>query len=184
MAAVGVVFAIAVAARIVFKPAADTVLFFYTTPILFEFLAGMALGHLVRGLTRLPVFLGASAIVFAIMSVLVMVLGFNLPRTLAQGIPALILVAACISLESYFRLFAPRVLAILGDASYSLYLTHPIVLLATAPVVASANLSPWLAGVVIVTACIAVCLASYSFIEKPLLAISRMSRSAHQVKAQ
>ncbi|MER8666614.1 acyltransferase [Mesorhizobium sp. M1156] len=184
MAAVGVVFAIAVAARIVFKPAADTVLFFYTTPILFEFLAGMALGHLVRGLTHLPVFLGASAIVFAIMSVLVMVLGFNLPRTLAQGIPALILVAACISLESYFRLFAPRVLAILGDASYSLYLTHPIVLLATAPVVASANLSPWLAGVVIVTACIAVCLASYSFIEKPLLAISRMSRSAHQVKAQ
>ncbi|MES0099974.1 acyltransferase [Mesorhizobium sp. M0019] len=184
MAAVGVVFAIAVAARIVFKPAADTLLFFYTTPVLFEFLAGMALGHLVGRLARLPVVLGASAIVFAIMSVLVMVLGFNLPRTLAQGIPALILVAACISLASYFRLFAPRVLARLGDASYSLYLTHPIVLLATAPVVASANLSPWLAGAVIVTACIAVCLASYSFIEKPLLAILRMSRSAHQVKAQ
>ncbi|MER8940053.1 hypothetical protein NKH82_11125, partial [Mesorhizobium sp. M0915] len=101
-----------------------------------------------------------------------------------QSLPALILVAACISLESYFRLLAPRVLARLGDASYSLYLTHPIVLLATAPVVASANVSPWLAGMVIVTACIAVSLASYSFIEKPLLAISRMSLSAYQVKAQ
>lgn len=183
MAAVGVVFAIAVAVRIIFKPAADTVLFFYTTPILFEFLAGMALGHLVGRLTRLPAVLGASALVFAIMSMLVMVLGFNLPRTLAQGLPALILVAACISLESYFRLFAPRVLARLGDASYSLYLTHPIVLLATAPVVASANVSPWLAGMVLVAACIAVSLASYSFIEKPLLAISRMSLSAYQVKA-
>ncbi|MER9057107.1 acyltransferase [Mesorhizobium sp. M0213] len=184
MAAVGVVFAIAVAVRIIFKPAADTVLFFYTTPILFEFLAGMALGHLVGRLTRLPAVLGASALVFAIMSMLVMVLGFNLPRTLAQGLPALILVAACIRLESYFRLFAPRVLARLGDASYSLYLTHPIVLLATAPVVASANVSPWLAGMVLVAACIAVSLASYSFIEKPLLAISRMSLSAYQVKAQ
>lgn len=184
MAAVGVVFAIAVAARIIFKPAADTVLFFYTTPILFEFLAGMALGHLVGRLARLPAFLGASAIVFAIMSMLVMVLGFNLPRTLAQGIPALILVAGCISLENYFRLFAPRLLARLGDASYSLYLTHPIVLLATAPVVASVSVSPWLAGMVIVTACIAVSLASYSFIEKPLLAISRMSLSAYRVKAQ
>ncbi|MER8954742.1 acyltransferase [Mesorhizobium sp. M0833] len=183
MAAVGVVFAIAVAVRIIFKPAADTVLFFYTTPILFEFLAGMALGHLVGRLTRLPAVLGASALVFAIMSMLVMVLGFNLPRTLAQGLPALILVAACISLESYFRLFAPRVLARLGDASYSLYLTHPIVLLATAPVVASANVSPWLAGMVLVAACIAVSLASYSFIEKPILAISRMSLSAYQVKA-
>ncbi|MER8508425.1 acyltransferase [Mesorhizobium sp. M0199] len=184
MAMVGVVFAIAVAARIIFKPAADTVLFFYTTPILFEFLAGMALGHLVGRLARLPAVLGVSALVFAIVSMLVMGLGFNLPRTLAQGIPALILVAACISLESYFRLLAPRVLARLGDASYSLYLTHPIVLLATAPVVASANVSPWLAGTVLVAACIAVSLASYSFIEKPLLAISRMSLSAYQVKAQ
>lgn len=184
MAMVGVVFAIAVAARIVFKPAADTVLFFYTTPILFEFLAGMALGHLVGRLARLPTVLGVSALVFAIVSMLVMVLGFNLPRTLAQGIPALILVAGCISLESYFRLFAPRLLARLGDASYSLYLTHPIVLLATAPVVASVSVSPWLAGMVIVTACIAVSLASYSFIEKPLLAISRMSLSAYRVKAQ
>ncbi|MES0006476.1 acyltransferase [Mesorhizobium sp. M0062] len=183
MATIGVVFAIAVAARIIFKPAADTVLFFYTTPILFEFLAGMAVGHLVGRLVRLPAFLGASAVGFAIVSTLVMVLGFNLPRTLAQGIPALILVAGCISLESYFRLFAPRVLARLGDASYSLYLTHPIVLLAIAPVVAAANVSPWLASIAIVTACIAVSLASYSFIERPLLAMSRMSLSAYQVKA-
>ncbi|MER8460933.1 acyltransferase, partial [Mesorhizobium sp. M0027] len=88
MAMVGVVFAIAVAARIIFKPAADTVLFFYTTPILFEFLAGMALGHLVGRLARSPAVLGVSALVFAIVSMLVMGLGFNLPRTLAQGIPA------------------------------------------------------------------------------------------------
>lgn len=184
MAMIGIVFAIAVAARIIFKPAADTVLFFYTTPILFEFLAGMALGHLVGRLVRLPAFLGASAVVFGVVSMLVMVLGFSLPRTLAQGIPALILVAGCITLESYFRVFAPRVLARLGDASYSLYLTHPIVLLATAPVVASVNVSPWIAGTVIVTACIAVSLASYSFIEKPLLQISRMSLSAYQVRAE
>ncbi|MER8958250.1 hypothetical protein [Mesorhizobium sp. M0701] len=126
MAMIGVVFAIAVAASIVFKPAADTVLFFYTTPILFEFLAGMALGHLVGRLARLPTVLGVSALVFAIVSMLVMVLGFNLPRTLAQGIPALILVAGCISLESYFRLFCSSpagkvgrcLLLSLSDASY------------------------------------------------------------------
>ncbi len=183
MAAIGIVFATAIAARIVFEPAEETVLFFYTTPMLFEFLAGMALGHLAGRLRRLPDLLGVSATVLAIVSALVMASGFDLPRTIAQGLPALMLVAGCLTLENHFRLYAPRLLARLGDASYSLYLTHPIVLLALTPIVAGANVLPWISGIAVVVACIAIALASFSFIEKPLLAISRMRFSAHQVKA-
>ena len=184
MAAIGFVFAAAVAARIVFKPADDTVLFFYTSPIMFEFLAGMALGHLAGRLARLPVPMAVSAVVFAIVSVLVMVLGLDLPRTVAQGIPAMILVVGCLGLESYFQRYAPRVLAKLGDTSYSLYLTHTIVLLAVTSVVASANISPWIAGAGIVAVCAAVSLASYRFIEVPLLALSRAGFAARHAKAQ
>lgn len=182
MALIGFVFAAAMAARIVFKPAADTVLFFYTTPIQFEFLAGMALGHVAGRLARLPAALAVSAVVLAVASALVMVLGFDMPRTLAQGIPALFLVMGCVALEPYFRRFAPRILIRLGDASYSLYLTHTIVLLAAAPVVAAAHVSPWIAGPAVVVACAAVSLVSYGFVEKPLLALSRTSIPVRRVR--
>lgn len=183
LAALGAVFAALVVARFVFKPAADTVLFFYTTPMLFEFLAGMALGHLTGRLARLSVPLAGAAIGLAVVSVLVMVLGSELPRTLAQGLPALLLVVGCLGLEGYFRRYAPRFLIHLGDASYSLYLTHTIVLLALTPVVAGAGLSPWIAGAAVVVACVLVSLASYRFIEQQLLALSRRGRAPRRLEA-
>ena len=173
IAAIGTVFAFAVVARIVLKPADDTVLFFYTTPVLFEFLAGMALGHFVGRVQRLPAAFGIAASIFAIGLIFVLRLNFHFPRTIEQGIPALLFVAGCINLEPYFRTRAPRWSIRLGDASYSLYLTHPIVLLAAAPLVSAAGISPWISGPLIITACILVSLASYAFMEKPLLAISR-----------
>ena len=175
IAAIGALFALAVIARVVLKPADTTVLFFYTSPILFEFLGGMVLGHLVGRLEHWPASLSISAVVFAVASALVMRLGFDLPRTVAQGIPAMILVAGCVGLDARFQRFAPSILSKLGDASYSLYLTHTITLLAITPVVARTNVSPWIAGGVIVMVCVVVSLASYAFIEKPLLIMSRMS---------
>ncbi|WP_313196677.1 acyltransferase [Shinella zoogloeoides] len=174
---IGAVFTLAVAARVVFKPTDDTVLFFYTTPVLFEFFAGMVLGHLADRIRRLPVAFGVSASVFAIALIFVLRFNFVLPRTLDQGVPALIFVAGCINLENHFRSMAPRWSIRLGDASYSLYLTHLVVLLAAAPLVAAADISPWIAGALIVGASILVSLASYALMEKPLLTLFRTHRS-------
>jgi len=173
MVAIGVVFAIAVIARIAVEPAADTVLFFYTTPILFEFLAGMVVGHLTGHLARCPLPLAVSMIAFAIVSALVMRFSLDLPRSVSQGIPAILLVAACIRLETAFRAYTPRMLARLGDASYSLYLTHTIVLLVATPAIANLDLSPWIAGGITVMACVIVAMASYRLVEIPLLNLSR-----------
>ncbi len=184
LAIVGFVFAVAVVARVIFKPAADTVLFFYTSPILFEFLAGMALGHLAGRLARVPAPLAALAALSGIPVMVLFVLGLNLPRTLAQGLPALVIVAGCVSLEDHFRRFSPRLLASSGDASYSLYLTHSIVMIPAVPIIAAAGVSPWLSGAVLIIVCIAISLATYRFVEKPILAVSRLGLMGRPVKAQ
>lgn len=47
-------------------------------------------------------------------------------RSLVYGIPAFFLVAGFISIEKYIRSNANRVALLFGEASYSLYLSHPI----------------------------------------------------------
>jgi peptidoglycan/LPS O-acetylase OafA/YrhL len=103
------------------------VLRFYGSSIIGEFGFGMLLGAaflrgwmLATGVAWLSVAVG----------LLTLALGSDLrvPRALVSGLPALALVAGGLSLEAFFRLRKIRILQSLGDASYSLYLSHGIVL--------------------------------------------------------
>jgi exopolysaccharide production protein ExoZ len=182
VATIGLIFAGAVLARIIFSPADDTVLFFYTTPVLFEFLAGILIGYQLHRIRRLPTAVGALAVGFAVISIFVMRFGFTLPRTAEQGIPAAMMVVGCIRLEHYFKKYAPMALSRLGDASYSLYLVHPIVLLAAAPIVAATNVSHWLSGGFVVSVCIVASMVTYKYVEKPILAVSRLCQFPRTAK--
>lgn len=100
-------------------------------PLLAEFAAGGALAVLhARG--RLPgpvpglVLLGGGLAVFALLAWL------DQPppqagRALAYGLPALAMVAGTLALEPWLRRRDLAPLLLLGDASYSLYLTHSLV---------------------------------------------------------
>jgi exopolysaccharide production protein ExoZ len=111
-------------------PFTSTVLVFWSNPIVLEFCAGMLLALLAN---RLTLSLGVR-MVLAILAVAALHLYQHEgpERFFAWGIPAVCLVLAAITGRQTGSL--PRLerwLALLGDASYALYLTHPFVIRAT-----------------------------------------------------
>ena len=123
------------------SPPVRPVLVFYTHPLFLEFAAGMGLGlaylgagrlgrHLAGymrghmwGLGWLALALGTAGLVASALAP-----GYALWRVVEWGMPAMLIVLGCLMLEPRApRLRGPR---LLGDVSYSLYLSHTFVLAA------------------------------------------------------
>lgn len=147
----------------------DNVLWrFYTNPLILEFAMGIALYMLyarfpeaLRG-QWLPLLIVA-VILYAAMSQLPAV-----PWVLVNGLPAVALVAALLSVKDNGSRWM-ALLVLLGDASYSLYLSHPYVirlLTKLAPVQGSLA-GQVLLGCATVVLCIAVSVMLYKLIEVP-----------------
>jgi exopolysaccharide production protein ExoZ len=113
---------------------------FYASPIVFEFVFGIAIYYAVmifdrradqlRGLRWLKWLLVAST---AAASVFIVIqglnAGFGLPRHIVCGVPALIIVLGAISIEKLYRIQAKNKLTfVLGESSYILYLIHPYII--------------------------------------------------------
>jgi len=99
-------------------------------PITAEFLAGLALGHLRDTGFRTPLWFNLALLVGACVW-LIQVPGaqpYTLARPLYWGVPALFIVWAFLSAEEQLPFHRWRTGLLLGDASYAIYLTHPIVL--------------------------------------------------------
>ena len=94
---------------------------FYGDGMVFEFALGMLLAVAWRRGLRLPP--GAAVLLIAIGTALLLA-SLPLPRLLAFGVPALLVVAGCV----YARVPERRWAVLLGDASYALYLSHLFVL--------------------------------------------------------
>lgn len=122
------------------------------SPLFLEFLLGCAVARspLTKGWWALAV---ASVLLFAFA---------GMDRTLAYGVPSAFLLHAAVSLERHFRRWA-NVPVLIGDASYSIYLTHWS-FLAVLPA------RHWVSGGWIADAYVAVLLgiAFYFAVEKPL----------------
>jgi exopolysaccharide production protein ExoZ len=155
------VYLTALAASVVWPSALLT---FVGNSITLEFLAGIAIARFRPRLS--PWWLLPAAVIFAFSNPQWdIVIAHSLSRVVLVGIPAAITVAVAIANEHRFgKAFDAPVF--LGDASYSIYLTHQLVLLA---------LWPRTLGIVLVL------LAGSSFhlaVEKPLLSL----RTAHLKK--
>jgi len=101
----------------------------YTNPLLLEFAAGIFLSPFLPHLQRLSPWLGLALMVFGLALLiinyqLIVEEGFN--RVLILGIPACLIVAGALVLEPILDRKPNSILLLFGDASYSLYLTHPI----------------------------------------------------------
>jgi exopolysaccharide production protein ExoZ len=142
-------------------PALET----YTSPLLLEFLAGMWLhrawhsGWLRRARPLLPG--GVAAFAAQVM----------LPdpgnwHTLAWGVPALMVVAGSLSVESSGRLPQVRWLNALSSASYALYLTHTLVQNQVLPLLQPAPAI--LAVPTAVAACVVVGMIVHWMVEEPI----------------
>ena len=157
---------------------------FLTRPILLEFCFGLALGYAyVKGVLpkRVPWALPAAA--FLCMTFAPLFIphestgGLNaLDRVWAWGIPAAVLVAACVSWSIEDGPLG-RVWVLLGDSSYAIYLLHPFVMLGYAKALGASRLllhmpqAPLILGAAILSA--AVGAAAHVAVERPISKAAR-----------
>lgn len=95
------------------------------SPLLLEFLAGLLLGHaVIRGFrSRNWLFPAAAAVALPIL----LFGSLSGPRILLWGVPAYLIVQGVVLLEDRWGTLWPKWLLLIGDASYSLYLSHLLV---------------------------------------------------------
>lgn len=143
----------------------------YTDPIILEFTMGLLLARMV---TLWRGGIAAAALLLPIGLILLPLTAEPGPwRVLQWGVPALMLVAGALALEARGALPRSRALKSLGDASYSLYLVHPIVIAIMAKVVQKLPVNGWPQFIVMIVLCtvasIVAGLIVHAGVEKPLL---------------
>lgn len=187
-----VIFAIA---GYVINPA-DTTLKFLVTPILIEFALGVAVGigyHYITTHTKINLkAIKTGGIIATLTGILLMLasLFYNaqyisnpayvitdntiaLSRSLIWGIPCAVFVLGVLFMEYGFRLNMPKLLVKIGDASFTGYLVHILVIITIGKVYTKLGMAN--GDIFIVAATVASTLVSlplYTYIEKPLLTYS------------
>ena len=143
---------------------------FWTNPIILEFTFGIVLAQAWRNSWVHPSVTWAVTTLIAGLLLLLIFDALQLPRFIAAGIPAALIVAAGTLFWPEMRL--PNLG--LGDASYALYLSHRFTLRAATllliPLLPQTIGGAALFSVVVALLCIAVSLFTYRLIEQPLLA--------------
>ncbi|MBI5939882.1 MAG: acyltransferase [Caulobacterales bacterium] len=177
LAVIGVLLAL-VAAGLVARPTA-TLPAFYSSPLILEFAAGMALA---LALPHMPETVGrlGQAVVLVIGALALLML-VNAPpwratHALVYGPPSTVLVAAALLLERWGRSLDNRLVRLLGDASYSVYLTHVFVTIAATRLSLQMGVSGWTAAAAFLVALLGVTglgLATHLLVEKPVTRLAR-----------
>jgi len=147
-----------------------------TSPMFFEFLLGSAVAYYLEPITRylkryrLALLAGGLA-----MLVVVNPLYFRegLPRVVVFGLPYMLVLAGLLLYEPQARRVELAFLRKIGDASYSLYLTHTLVVVVLERSGLFTVLPPVLATAAAVGIAVWVALLAHALLEKPLLEAGR-----------
>jgi exopolysaccharide production protein ExoZ len=158
-------------------------------PMNLEFLLGFWMGQM--GMARLVGMRRGAAILLAIWMVFVVILvnTMDIPRhdispgfrVLAYGAPSGVLLLGLVGLE---RLFQDRlvVLTLIGDASYSIYLSHTLALAVIGKLIdhvhflVAGPLAVGLVAMMSATLCLVWGIGSYKLVEKPMLRLLKLLR--------
>lgn len=148
-------------------------LFRMTSPLPLEFLSGMLLSCNLSCIERIPSSIGLIIAFLAFMALGMSPVAYE-PRVLFYGMPAIFVVAGALSADSLFKRRATAPLIFLGNASYSIYLTHIITLSAIHRLVPGLE-DNLVAGIIIVNliACCLTGIAVHIYVERPLTAAAR-----------
>ncbi|HVM80961.1 MAG TPA: acyltransferase [Stellaceae bacterium] len=162
------------------------VLKFYTDPLVLEFVGGCAVAWMVIRGVRVPRGLCLGLVVLAVLGLAASPAAEEWPRCIRWGAPSLMLVAAAALYEAGYGIGRVGLLERLGDASYSIYLTHTFTIPAGALLWQRAGLSEYphtLFAIPAAVASLSVGWLAYAMIERratsffrALLAMSRESR--------
>lgn len=141
----------------------------YTSPIITEFFQGMliALVHQRRSLAAywLALPLGIAAL---------LIFGnIDAPRLLVWGLPSTLILIGCLALEDANRMPTLPLFKVLGDASYSIYLSHAFVLQIGLFVWWKFPVTGWMQFLIFTPAAILGCafigILIYRYVEQPML---------------
>lgn len=152
-----------------------TPLTFYAQFIIFEFVLGMGVAHLLFRFQPLAPTAGAVVSAFALAWMFGVNWDESTNRLIRWGFPAAFLLAGFVGMEPWMAKFrAGKQLSFLGDASYSIYLSHTFAVPAGVLLLRklSVGSSVTVFGVVIALAIIAGCV-SYLAVERPLTTFCR-----------
>lgn len=152
----------------------DPIQFRMTSPLFFEFLAGIAIAALTPEVERIGggrVLMGWAALAGAVLFYVFITSRMfpNGPRFIYFGVPAALLVLAAVWLEKSIRQRLLLPLKHLGDSSYSLYLSHPLVLMVGFAAFGQLGVPRLWIGMLLLVLCIAAGLAMHRYVERPLL---------------
>jgi exopolysaccharide production protein ExoZ len=130
---------------------------YWAEPIILEFVFGMLIALGLRAGIRVPPLVAGAAVAVGILSLVASDYWPAIPRVVAFGIPSALIVAGLVLADRLAKWSAvDRGLSFFGDASYSLYLVHPLAITLPRrlfPHFVSPATSPWLyAGLLLVTA--------------------------------
>lgn len=159
IALLAAVFTLAVAGRH-WAPMSNALAFRLTSPVPLEFVAGMMLAHFRDRLPVVPPALGVVAVLCGFAAAIL--LNHPEPRVLFYGIPAIAIFYGAMNFEAFLAHPGFALFRKIGDASYSLYLTHPLSIMVLKKVYPGVGVIPGL--IVAVLAAFAV----YYGVEKPL----------------
>ena len=150
------------------------------SPLVFEFIFGIFIFQLYqrkillsRGAAFVAIFLYFVAVAYNVMTPSTGV--FNYEYVMRWGLSSSLFVYALLSIEALgFNM--PKSLIYIGDSSYSLYLSHPLIMMFIAKIWVKMNIPPVFPTSVLtyVLVAMAICFAMilFLFVEKPLLAQS------------
>lgn len=99
------------------------VVYVLTNPILLEFVGGMVVGHLSLRKRQLPFLIGTVLLVTGT-GWLVVECFSETPRLFVRGVTAFMIVLGAVSMEKRREVLKIGFLRLLGDSSYSIYLSH------------------------------------------------------------
>lgn len=137
---------------------------FYGNDIIYEFLLGIGIGILYRrGWIKQALWLPLAGIAVGLYAINNL---SNEQRLLNWGLPSALIVLSCISLEPYFQ--GNRLLKVLGDCSYSVYLLHVLVLYGGLLMAQRFGLNPYVVFAFCVPIIAIGARVSYEWIEKGL----------------
>ena len=152
------------------------------SPINLEFVLGMGVAYLAREVStrsaRSWIFFGGT--IFA----LLLLWPFSVECRILFGFPFSAWVLGAVLLERQGRVVFPRQMVILGDASYSIYLTHNQLLSLMFKRFARLHgfTSWWLGMLLGVISCVVIGLLYHMFFEKPLIRIFRKTLTPMRTK--
>ncbi len=155
----------------------DVLLSFYANLKLAEFAAGMGIGliypYLPSPKTAAAKFGALAGLVvgLACLVTLQVFITDDTPKTLANLVSACVVMVSALCLEKGGWSVQNKWILTLGNASYSLYLTHALIAIAAVKVFVSHGAHIWLALVMLpltYIVCIVVGVCAYTYVEKPV----------------